>query len=205
VVAASNVFGRLAVGPLMSAYLARYPGVSGTLTLSDRNVHLVEDGIDVAVRIGVLNDSSLVARRVGATRRVVVAAPAYLARHAPLRAPEELAAHAVIHFAGVQAAPEWRFLVDGQSRAIALSPGLVTNSADVAIGHAERGGGLTMVLAYQVVAAVRAGRLAIVLADFEAPPLPIHLVYPTTRLLSAKVRAFVDLALTTCDWEFVAL
>lgn len=205
VVTASNLFGREHVAPLMSAYLARYPGVGGTLTLSDRNINLVEDGIDIAVRIGVLNDSTLVARRVGATRRIVVAAPGYLARHPPLRAPEDLAAHAVIHFSGIQAAPEWRFIVDGQPRSIALDPGLITNSADVSIGHAERGGGLTMVLAYQVVEALRAGRLAVVLAAFEAPPLPIHLVYPSTRLLSAKVRAFVDLALETCDWEFVDL
>ena len=106
---------------------------------------------------------------------------------------------------GTRSAPEWRFIVDGQPRSIALDPGLITNSADVSIGHAERGGGLTMVLAYQVVEALRAGRLAVVLAAFEAPPLPIHLVYPSTRLLSAKVRAFVDLALETCDWEFVDL
>jgi DNA-binding transcriptional LysR family regulator len=81
----------------------------------------------------------------------------------------------------------------------------VTNSADAAIGHAERGFGLTMVLAYQVADAVRAGRLRVVLADLEPPPLAISVVYPTTRLLSAKVRAFIDLASTTCDWQFVAL
>lgn len=205
VVAASNAFGRLNVAPLISAYMLRHPGVGATLTLSDRLVNLVEDGIDVAVRIGVLNDSSLVARRVGATRRVVVAAPGYLAGRAPLRAPEELATHTIIQFSGIQAAADWRFVVDGQPRPITLSAGLVTNSADVAIGHAERGGGVTLALAYQVVEAVRAGRLVVVLPEFEPPPLPIHLVYPTTRLLSAKVRAFVELALATCDWDFVAL
>lgn len=205
VVTAPNLFGRCNVAPLMSAYLERYPEVVGELTLSDRNVNLVEDGIDVAVRIGVLSDSSLHIRKVGETRRVVVAAPGYLARHAPLRTPEDLVEHKVVQFTGLHSTPEWRFFVDGQPRLIALSPGLVSNSADVAISHAERGGGLTMVLAYQVAESVQSGRLEVVLSAFEPPPLPIHLVYPTTRLLSAKVRAFVDLTLETCQWQFVRL
>lgn len=205
VVAASNLFGRIAVAPVISAYLARHPGVVGELVLADRVVNLVEDGIDVAVRIGVLADSSLHARRVGETRRVVVASPAYLARRGAPRAPEALAEHAVIQFTGLQPAPEWRFFAAAQARTIALSPVFVTNSADAAIAHAERGGGLTMALAYQVVDAVRAGRLEVVLSDHEPPPLPIHLVYPTARLLSAKVRAFVELVVETCDWRFVAL
>ncbi len=205
VVTAPNLFGRRNVAPLMSAYLERYPDVVGELTLSDRNANLVEDGIDVAVRIGVLSDSSLHIRKVGETRRVVVAAPGYLARHAPLRTPEDLAEHKVVQFTGLHATPEWRFFVDEQPRLIALSPGLISNSADVAISHAERGGGLTMVLAYQVAESVQSGRLEIVLSAFEPPPLPIHLVYPTTRLLSAKVRAFVDLTLETCEWQFVRL
>lgn len=205
VVTAPNLFGRRNVAPLMSAYLERYPDVVGELTLSDRNVNLVEDGIDVAVRIGMLSDSSLHIRKVGETRRVVVAAPGYLARHAPLRTPEDLAEHKVVQFTGLHSTPEWRFFVDDQPRLIALSPGLISNSADVAISHAERGGGLTMVLAYQVAESVQSGRLEVVLSAFEPPPLPIHLVYPTTRLLSAKVRAFVDLTLETCEWQFVRL
>ena len=86
-----------------------------------------------------------------------------------------------------------------------VRPHYLTNSADAAIGHAERGGGVTMALGYQVADAVRAGRLRVVLADYEPPPLPIHIVYPTTRLLSAKIRAFVDLVTSTCDWRFVEL
>lgn len=205
VVAASNLFGRLAVAPVLSEFLTRHPGVVGELTLSDRNVNLVEDGVDVAVRIGALSDSSLHARRVGATRRVVVAAPAYLARRSSPRTLDELAGHAVVQFTGLHPTPEWRFVADGRPRAVALRPVLVTNSADAAIGHAERGGGLTMALAYQVAAAVRAGRLVVVLAEFEPPPLPIHLVYPDARFVPAKVRAFVDLVVGTCDWNFVAL
>ncbi|PCC69221.1 transcriptional regulator, LysR family [Nannocystis exedens] len=205
VVAASNLFGRLAVAPVLSDYLARHPGVVAELTLSDRNINLVEDGVDVAVRIGALSDSSLHARRVGATRRVVVAAPAYLASRPPPRTPDELADHPVAQFTGLDPTPEWRFVVDGRPRTVALRPVLATNSADATISHAERGGGLTMALAYQVAASVRAGRLAVVLAEFEPPPQPIHLVYPSARLVPAKVRAFVDLVLETCDWNYVAL
>lgn len=205
VVAASTLFGRMHVAPLMSAYLSRYPAVAGELTLSDRNVNLVEDGVDVAVRIGPLADSSLHARKLGETRRVVVAAPRYLARRKVPREPAALVDHTTVHFAGVRPQPEWSFLQDGEPVQVALAPTLVTNSADAAVAHAERGGGLTMVLAYQVVDALRAGRLELVLTRFEPPPLPISLVYPSTRLLSAKVRAFAELAARTCKWRFVDL
>lgn len=205
VVAASALFGRMHVAPLMSAYLARHPAVTGELTLSDRNVHLVDDGIDVAVRIGALADSSLHARKLGETRRVVVASPKYLARRKRPRDPDDLAHHATVHFSGVRPQPEWTFLRDGQPTQVALTPVFTTNSADAAVAHAERGGGLTLVLAYQVADAVRAGRLRVVLTAFEPPPLPIQLVYPSTRLLSAKVRTFIDLAARTCDWRFVDL
>jgi DNA-binding transcriptional LysR family regulator len=205
VVTAPNVFGRLEVAPLMSTFLARYPAVAGELTLSDRNVNLVEEGIDAAVRIGVLDDSSLFARKVGETRRVVVASPKFLSRRKKPRAPSDVASHDVIHFTGMEPAAAWRFVSDGRPTSVAFRPRLVTNSADAAIHHAEAGGGLTMVLAYQVAESIRAGRLAVVLARHEPPPLPIQLVYPTTRLLSAKVRAFVDLAVATCKWQFVEL
>jgi DNA-binding transcriptional LysR family regulator len=202
VVAAPQLFGRLHVAPVMSAFLARYPAVVGELVLGDRMVNLVEDGIDAAVRIGVLDDSSHVARLVGATRRVVVASPKYLARHKRLRDLEDLAGHRVIQFTAISSAAEWRF---GGERRFAFAPAYVTNSADAAIGHAELAGGVTMVLAYQVAEALRAGRLRIVLPELEPPPLPIHIVYPSTRLLSAKVRAFIDLVAASCDWSFVTL
>lgn len=203
---APQLFGRLHVAPLMSAYLSRYPAVVGELTLADRLVNLVEEGVDVAVRIGVLSDSSLFARKVGETRRVVVASPEYLARRKKLRTPGDVASHDVIQFTSLGPTPDWRFVgEDGRPSLVSFAPRLVTNSAEVALAHAEGGGGLTMALAYQVVESVRAGRLGVVLARFEPPPLPIHLVYPTTRLLSAKVRAFVDLAVETRDWQFVDL
>lgn len=205
VVSAPNLFGRLAVAPFMSTFLSRYPAVVGELMLADRMVNLVEEGVDAAVRIGELDDSSLVARKVGETRRVVVASPKYLARRKKPRFAADIAAHDVVQFTGVNHAPEWIFSGAEPGRRVSFTPTFVTNSADAAIGHAERVGGLTMVLAYQVADAVRAGRLKIVLADLELPPAPIHIVYPTTRLLSAKVRAFVALALQTCKWQFIDL
>lgn len=202
VVAASNVFGRMHVGPVLSAFLAHQPAVSGELVLSDRNASLVEEGIDVAVRIGVLEDSSLIARSVGATRRVVVGAPKYFATHGTPRSPDQLAQHALVQLTVLHPTPEWRFGPDGEQR-VALTPRLVTNGADVAIAHAVAGGGLTMALGYQVRELVRKKKLRVVLAGFEPAPLPIQLVTPTTRLLSAKVRAFIERIQTTCDWRFV--
>lgn len=202
VVTAPNVFGRLHVAPLMCTYLEKYPAVTGDLTLSDRMVNLVEDGVDLAVRIGALEDSSYVARPVGLVRRVVVASPKYLARHKRPQTPADVVRHSVIQFTAIQPTPEWRFVAGGATERIAVSPRYVTNSADAAVGHAERGGGLAMVLSYQAAEALKEGRLEIVLEDFEPQPLPIQVVYPTTRLLSAKVRAFVALCAKTCKWDF---
>ncbi|WP_164020755.1 LysR family transcriptional regulator [Pyxidicoccus trucidator] len=205
VLTAPDLFGRLNVAPLMSTFLSRHPGVMGELLLSDRTVNLVEEGVDAAVRIGVLADSSLFARKVGETRRVVVASPEYLAQRKKPQLPGDVASHDVILFTGLNPTPEWRFSRDGRLSHVSFTPTFVTNSADAALAHTERGHGLTMLLAYQVAESVRAGRLKVVLSKFEPPPLPIHLVYPTSRLLSAKVRAFVDLAVSTCNWHFVNL
>jgi DNA-binding transcriptional LysR family regulator len=195
-------FGRLHVGPMMSAYLKRYGDVSAELRLEDRMVSLVEDGIDLAVRIGHLADSSLVARQVGEMRRIMVASPAYLKRHGEPKTPAGIAAHQTIQFGASSASGEWRFIEDGREFRVDIVPRLSTNSADAAVQYAEAGGGLTRVLAYQAADAVRRGKLKIVLQAFEPPPLPIHIVYPTSRLLSAKVRAFIDLVVETSNWRF---
>jgi DNA-binding transcriptional LysR family regulator len=196
-------FGRLHVSPVMSAYLKRYPEVSGELRLSDRMINLVEDGIDLAVRIGHLSDSSLVARHVGEMRRIVVASNNYLRQRGEPKTPQAIASHETIQFGAMTAPPDWRFVEDGHEVRIACTPRLTTNSADAALDYAEQDGGLTRVMAYQAAAALKRGRLKIVLAKFEQPPLPIHIVYPTSRLLSAKVRSFVDLVLEVSDWHFV--
>ena len=203
VIAAPLMFGRLHVAPLVCDYLALYPGVAAELTLADRMVNLVEEGIDVAVRLGHLADSSLIARKVGETRRVVVASPAYLKKHGTPQDPRDLKAHTTIRFSGLTAASDWRFRRNGKDEQMPITPRFITNSADAAIGLALRDGGLTCVLAYQVAEAVKAKALKVVLSDFGLPPLPIQLVYPTSRLLSAKVRAFVELTERARAWNFV--
>jgi len=202
VVSAPLVFGRLHVGNMMSAYLKQYPAVSAELRLSDRMVNLVDEGIDVAVRIGHLADSSLVARTVGDMRQVVVASPAYLEeRGTPLK-PSDLAQHAIVRFTGRSLLNEWNFEENGRDVRVSHVSRYATNSADAAVLHAEQDGGLAMVLVYQAAEAIEAGRLKIVLADYEPPPMPINLVYPTSRLLSANVRAFIDLVVEQANWQF---
>ena len=205
VVSAPLVFGRLHVAPLMCKFLLRHLSVNGKLLLTDRLAHLVDDGIDLAVRIGDLADSSLVARRVGATRRVVVGSPQYLTARGRPRGPRDLEAHDLIHFTALESSPEWRFACGGAEERVPFTSRYVTNSADAAIGHAMLGGGIAMVLAYQVADAVREGHLEILLPGFEPAPLPISLVHLATRLPSAKLRAFLDLTATECDWRFVDL
>ncbi|RTL84030.1 MAG: LysR family transcriptional regulator [Bradyrhizobiaceae bacterium] len=202
IVSAPLMFGRLHVGPVTSAYLKQYPDVSAELRLSDRTVSLVDEGIDLAVRIGHLADSSVIARAVGDMRRVVVASPRYLKARGTPQKLSDLADHEVIQFSGSSALVEWRFVEDGREIRVPNTSRFATNSTDAAVLHAEQGGGLISVLAYQVAESLKAGRLKIVLAKYELPPMPIHLVYPTSRLLSAKVRAFIDLVVAQTDWRF---
>ena len=202
VVSAPVGFGRLHVSPVMSAYLERYPDVSGELRLEDRMVSLVEDGIDLAIRIGELVDSTLVARQVGKMRRIMVASPSYLAVRGEPKRPEAVASHDTIRFGASSSLADWRFVENGNEIRISYTPRLLTNSADAAVQYAEAGGGLTRVLAYQAADAIKRGRLKIVLPQFELPALPIHIVYPTSRLLSAKVRTFIDLVIESSDWNF---
>jgi DNA-binding transcriptional LysR family regulator len=202
VISAPTGFGRLHVSGIVTAYLKRYRDVSVDLRLTDRVINLVEDGVDLAVRIGHLPDSTLVARHVGEMRRIVVASPGYLSTRGEPRRPQEVAAHDTIHFGAMSAALDWRFVEDGRDISVTGAPRLATNSSDAAIQYAEADGGLTRVLAYQAAASLKAGRLKIVLAKHEQPALPIHMVYPTSRLLSAKVRTFIDLVTEAADWHF---
>ena len=202
VVSAPLGFGRLHVSPAVSAYLTRYPEVSADLRLSDRMVNLVEDGVDLAVRIGHLPDSTLVARQVGEMRRIVVASGDYLKRRGEPKTPQDISAHDTIQFGAMTAGPDWRFIKDGHEIRIAVTPRFSSNSADAAIHYAEQGGGLTRVMAYQAADAIKHGRVKLVMAKFELPAMPIHIVYPTSRLLSAKVRTFIDLVAETVDWHF---
>ena len=202
VVSAPLGFGRLHVSPVMTAYLKRYRDVSGELRLEDRMVSLVEDGVDLSVRIGELADSSLVARQVGEMRRIVVASPAYLKARGEPKNLAAIASHDTIQFGSTAGLADWRFVEDGNEVRISYTPRFSTNSSDAALQYAEAGGGLTRLMAYQAAASLKAGKIKIVLQKFELPALPIHVVYPTSRLLSAKVRAFIDLVAEMTDWRF---
>jgi DNA-binding transcriptional LysR family regulator len=202
VVSAPAVFGRLHVAPLMAEFLHRHAAVQGQLLLSDRWVNMVEEGVDCAIRIGHLPDSGLVARRLGETRRIIVAAPGYLAAHGTPQDPRDVTAHRVIRFSAFEGAEEWRLIRRGVEERVRIAPSLVTNSADAALCAAERGGGLTMVLAYQAREAIAAGRLTRILREFEPPPMPIQLAWPAARLIPAKLRAFIEVAVESCTWRF---
>jgi DNA-binding transcriptional LysR family regulator len=193
-ITASVTFGRLVLGPQICSFLSHCPEVTVSVLMLDRVVSLVEEGIDVAVRIGELPDSRLIARRIGAVRRMLVASPDYLARRGAPAAPSDLRRHAVIAFTGLMPNREWRF-GSGQGRqSVTLDPVIEINDAQAAIDAAELGHGITVALSYMVHDRIGAGRLVEVLDSFAPPPQPVHLVYPRTRLIAPKVRAFVDFA-----------
>jgi DNA-binding transcriptional LysR family regulator len=202
IISAPVGFGRLHVSAVLTAYLKRHRDVSAELRLEDRTINLVEEGVDLAVRIGHLADSSLVARHVGDMRRITVASPEYLKSRGEPKRPQDIVAHDTIRFGANSGLTEWRFADNGNDFRLNHTPRLSTNTADAAIQYAEAGGGLTRVLAYQAAEGIKRGRLKILLTKFEQPPLPIHIVYPTSRLLSAKVRTFVDLVVEISDWHF---
>jgi DNA-binding transcriptional LysR family regulator len=191
-VAAPVVFGRLHVLPIVNSVLRDYREVAVELTLSDRNVHLVEEGVDVAVRIGELADSSLIAIKVGVVSRVVVASPAYLQKRGVPKSPAELAEHDIVAFEGLGVTDEWRFSADG--RPVRLEPRLTVNSIDASIAAAEAGIGIARPLSYQVQASVIEGRLTPILQRFAPPPLPVNIIYPARRIASANIAAFVKSA-----------
>ena len=195
-VTAPLLFGRLKVRPLVDAFLDRHPAVQVRLFLTDRVVNLAEEGIDVAVRLGHLPDSSLVAVRVGQVRRVVCASPGYLAGRAPIRTPADLAGHACIGFSQAAGSEVWSFAPGPGGRGpkhVRMHPRLAVNGAEAAVASAVEGRGVTRVLSYQVADEIAASRLVLLLEEFEPPPLPVHVVCPQGRLAIAKVRAFVDL------------
>jgi DNA-binding transcriptional LysR family regulator len=188
-VTAPVMFGRLHIAPVATGFAARHPAVQLELILLDRVVDLLEEGVDLAVRIAHLPDSSLVAIRVGETRRVVCASPAYLRRAGTPQSPAELARHRCVSFAGLNPGfDEWRF----DKERVAVHAALASNQVDAALDACASGLGLGQFLCYQVQALLDAGRLKRVLADFEPAPLPIHVIYAHARLLSSNVRAFVD-------------
>lgn len=194
-VTAPILFGRLHVLPIVTEFLGRFPDVSVTLTLLDRSIDLVEEGLDVAVRIGALAESSVIASRVGAVHRIVVASPDYLAQHGTPRTPTELGTHAIIAFAGIFGVERWVFQHEGGEASVAIKPRLVVTTAEAAVDVARAGFGLTRVLSYQAADDMARGSLRRVLAAYEGDELPIHLLHPGGRHPPPKLRAFLDFAM----------
>ena len=193
-ITAPVLFGELFVTPVMVDYLNQFPQVTINGVLVDRVVSMVEEGIDVAVRIGELPDSNQHAIRVGEVRRVICASPGYLQAHGRPRHPEELSGAPIVATSSIGQLRNWPFLEKGQPLSVRPEPRLVVTANQAAITAACLGLGLTRVLSYQVASKVAAGELEIVLADFELPPLPIHVVYQGGRKAPARVRSFVDFA-----------
>ena len=188
------LFGRLHVTPIVTEFLGRFLDVSVALTLLDRPVDLVEEGLDAAVRIGALAESSAVATRVGAVRRIVVAAPDYLARHGTPRLPAGLAAHAIIAFSAISSAERWAFEDRTGETSVAVKPRLVVTTAEAAVDTARGGFGITRVLSYQAADDIARGALRRLLRAYEGDDIPIHLLYPGSRHPPPKLRAFLDFA-----------
>ncbi len=195
VVAAPVVFGRLHLVPVAAAFLEQHPEVDIQLRLGDRNVDLIEEHVDVALRIGILPDSTLVATQLGAIHRVLCASPDYLRRFGTPRSPDDLQNHRCISFDGLDTSSGWTFVGSGgEKRSVAIRPRLSASTADAAIAAAAFGLGVTRVLSYQVADALREGRLVRVLSADEPPAVPAHLVYPGQGRLPMKTRAFIDFA-----------
>lgn len=192
-ITAPVIFGRLFVLPYLLEYLQRYPDVEVSALFVDRVVNLLEEGLDVGIRIGELPDSSMKAARVGSIRRVVCASPDYLATHGTPATPAELAGHAIIAATAVSVSHDWKFGRDGTIDMVRIKPRLSVNSNDAAVAAAVQGFGITRLLSYQAARQVASGQLQPILTEFEPPAMPIHVVHREGRYASAKIRSFVDL------------
>lgn len=194
-ITAPVAFGRLHVLPVVSEFLATYPRIKARMLLVDRVVDLLEEEIDVALRIGDLPDSSMLATRVGTLRIVTCAAPGYLAEQGTPASPASLAQHDCVTFAGLPGGLRWVFKSRRHGRSsVRVRSRLAVNSADAAVAAAIAGVGVTRVLSYQASDALKSGRLVPVLRQFEETPIPVHIVYRPTRSENPRVRAFVEFA-----------
>lgn len=194
IVTAPIVFGRLHVRPIVTEFLRAYPEVDVRLMLGDRMLHLLDDHVDLALRIGELPDSNLVATRLGNVRQVACASPAYLSARGVPQHPRELAAHDCVTFDGLMSPRAWTFRIDGEDTSVPVHSRLVVNTADAAIDAAIDGAGITRALSYQIAAARARRALDTVLDAFEPAPRPVSLVYAERGRLPLKLRAFIDFA-----------
>jgi len=186
------LFGRMFVTPILGDFLDRYPLVSARTLFVDRVVNLMEEGLDVAIRIGDLPDSSLIATRVGTVRRVAFASPQYIREHGLPRRPEDLSNHRLIQSLAMGASQDWPFQETGRAFSVRVEPRLRMNTNDAVVDLVARGWGLSRLLSYQIAPYLADGRLRTVLSEFEIPPMPIHVLHQEGRMVSAKVRSFVD-------------
>jgi len=193
-VTAPVLFGKIFVMPIITAYQGTFKETTVSALFVDRVVNLVDEGLDVGIRIGALPDSSLRAIPVGQVRRVVCASPAYLKKHGIPKTPADLALHPIIAATSVSAGSEWTFANGKGKTGVRLSPRILVNTNDGAAEAARSGFGLTRLISYQVANELAAGTLKTVLADFEEASLPVHVIHREGRYGSAKVRSFVDLA-----------
>jgi DNA-binding transcriptional LysR family regulator len=196
-ITSSMLFGKMYVTPIVTDYLGRYSEVDINCWFLDRIVNIVDEGIDVAIRLGELPDSSMQAVRVGGVRRVVCASPDYLERHGTPQHPDELAKHSIVSASGVSSLSEWRFGIDERKQSVRVKPRMTTTTNDSAIVAVVAGLGLTQLLSYQVAQQIQDGTLKIVMAEFEPPPFPIHVIHREGRHVTRKVRTFLDLAIDT--------
>jgi DNA-binding transcriptional LysR family regulator len=192
-VTAPVLFGRMFVTPSIVDYLQRFPDMTLSAVFLDRVVNLLEEGMDVGVRIGELPDSSMKAISVGHVRRVVCAAPEHLKKNGVPRAPADLAKHTVVAASPVSPSVDWKFTIGKKTTSVKLAPRLTVTSNEAAIVAAVQGFGVTRLLSYQIAAFLESGQLKAVLTDYEPPRLPIHVLHSEGRQASAKVRTFVDL------------
>lgn len=192
-VTAPVLFGRIYVMPGIVDYLQRFPATEVSALFVDRVVNLLEEGVDVALRIGELGDSSFKALRVGSVRRVLCASPDYLARNGLPANPEALTNHPIIVATNLGANIEWRFTQDAKPLTVRIKPRLSVTSNDSAIEAAVRGLGITRVMSYQVAPELESGKLKIVLSEFEPAPVPIHILHREGRYAATKIRSFIDL------------
>ncbi|WP_169569411.1 LysR family transcriptional regulator [Sneathiella limimaris] len=188
------VFGRLHVLPAINSFLMAYPEVSVDLEQTDRPVNLLEEHLDLAVRIGPLADSPLKARRLGEIRQVVVASPDYLENKGRPLKPTDLCDFDCISFRSLVGVSYWDFFDEPKKMTVPVPTRLAVNTAEAAVLAAEEGVGVTRVLCYQVADALRAGRLQLILEDYELPPWPVHMLYEDRSLIPQKIRAFLDFA-----------
>lgn len=198
-ITAPTVFGRRHVTPLVTSFLDAHPGVRIELVMGERNLDLIDEGLDLAIRIGQLADSRLVARRVGEIRRTLIASPAYLRRRPEPRSPRDLVNHDIVFYSGFGSPTDLRFQARGRRQSIRLTPRIMVTDVDAMLSMVGAGRGIGRAFSYQVAADIASGKLVRLLPAFEPPALPVQVVVPSSRLMTPTVRAFMDHAIKSLN------